>query len=55
MQEIDLEELGWSPFFQQQLSVDEDEQAMPARVVEVQRTGLRVLSRVGEHAVVTVL
>jgi ribosome biogenesis GTPase len=52
MQEIDLGELGWSPFFQQQLSLDEAEQAMPARVVEVQRTGLRVLSRVGEHEVV---
>ena len=52
MQEIDLGELGWTPFFQQQLSVEETEQAVPARVVEVQRTGLRVLSRAGEHDVV---
>ncbi len=52
MQEIDLEELGWTPFFQQQLSVEETEQSVPGRVVEVQRTGLRVLSSSGEHEVV---
>jgi ribosome biogenesis GTPase len=52
MQEIDLSELGWSPFFQRQLSITEAEQSVPARVVAVARTGLRVLSRSGEHDVV---
>ncbi len=38
MQVIDLEELGWTPFFQQQLSVEETEQSVPGRVVEVSST-----------------
>ncbi|TDJ42737.1 MAG: ribosome small subunit-dependent GTPase A [Gammaproteobacteria bacterium] len=52
MQEIDLGELGWTRFFQQQLSAEEAEQLVPARVVGVQRTGLRVLGHAGEHEVV---
>lgn len=52
MQELDLGELGWTPFFQQQLSVEEIEQTVPGRVVAVQRTGLRVLSGAGEFEVV---
>ena len=35
-----LADLGWSPFFQQQLSLEELETLIPARVFEVHRTGL---------------
>jgi ribosome biogenesis GTPase len=35
-----LAELGWRPFFQQQLTLDEAETLVPARVVLVQRSGI---------------
>jgi ribosome biogenesis GTPase len=38
-----LERLGWKPFFSQQTDVDAAVDAPPVRVVEVHRTGLRVL------------
>ncbi|MEP0942090.1 MAG: ribosome small subunit-dependent GTPase A [Rhizobiaceae bacterium] len=37
-----LERLGWQPFFAQQTSIDELAVSPPVRVVEVQRSGLRV-------------
>ncbi|CUH63757.1 Putative ribosome biogenesis GTPase RsgA [Thalassovita gelatinovora] len=38
-----LEKFGWKPFFSQQIDVDAAADAPPVRVVEVHRTGLRVL------------
>ena len=38
-----LERLGWKSFFSQQTDVDAAVDAPPVRVVEVHRTGLRVL------------
>lgn len=38
-----LQSLGWQPFFAQQISVDELTQMPPARVTEVNRSGLRIL------------
>ncbi len=46
-----LADLGWSPVFQQQLTLDELERLVPARVFEVQRTGLRLLFEGGERTV----
>lgn len=38
-----LEQLGWRPFFAQQISTEELEQTPPVRIVEVHRNGLNVL------------
>lgn len=38
-----LDDLGWTPFFSQQMTVEEAADAPPVRVVEVHRTGLHVL------------
>ncbi|MES0879779.1 ribosome small subunit-dependent GTPase A [Roseibium sp. SCP14] len=38
-----LENLGWQPFFAQQLSLDDLKEQPPVRVVEVHRNGLHVL------------
>ncbi|MBU0645237.1 MAG: ribosome small subunit-dependent GTPase A [Alphaproteobacteria bacterium] len=38
-----MERLGWNPFFSQQTDLDAAADAPPVRVVEVHRTGLRVL------------
>ena len=38
-----LERLGWKPFFNQQIDPDEHANLLPVRVVEVHRSGLRVL------------
>ena len=35
---LSLHELGWKPFFQQQLTLDEWDDAIPARVVELHRS-----------------
>ena len=40
-----LADLGWTPLFQQQVSLEEMESLLPARVFEVQRTGLRLRSK----------
>ena len=42
-----LAQLGWKSFFQQQLSVEEWQQGLPARVVRQQRTKLTLLSTEG--------
>ena len=39
---VSLADLGWTPVFQQQVSLEEMESLLPARVFEVQRTGLRL-------------
>lgn len=43
-----LRELGWTPFFSRQLSVEEAEQLIPARVFEVQRTHITLMAEEGE-------
>ncbi len=43
--------LGWGPFFQQQLTLEDLETNRPARVFEVQRTGLTLLHEGGESTV----
>ena len=45
---VTLEELGWSPVFQQQLTLEDLESLVPARVFEVHRTGLRLVFEAGE-------
>ena len=42
-----LVQLGWGPFFQQQLTLEDLENSQPARVFEVQRTGLTMLHEDG--------
>lgn len=46
-----LNELGWQPFFQQQLSLSEWESCVPARVSERHRSQLVVLSEQGKHVI----
>ena len=41
-EQITLADLGWTPLFQQQVSLEEMEALLPARVFEVQRSGLRL-------------
>ena len=43
-----LKDLGWTPAFQQQLSLEELETLVPARVFEVQRSGLTLRAEAGE-------
>jgi ribosome biogenesis GTPase len=45
---ISLSELGWKPFFQQQLSLDDLTESYPARVAESQRGHLTLWSEQGE-------
>jgi ribosome biogenesis GTPase len=45
---LTLRELGWSPFFQQQLTVEEAESLYPARVFAIQRTHMILMSESGE-------
>lgn len=46
-----LAELGWQAFFQQQLTLAEWEQALPARVVEQHRSEISVSGEFGEFVV----
>lgn len=46
-----LRELGWTPFFSAQLSVEETEQLIPARVFGVQRTHITLMAEEGELSV----
>jgi len=46
-----IKRLGWQPFFQQQLSLDEWEEAFPARVVEVHRSEIRLLGERGDATI----
>jgi len=45
---VSLADLGWSPVFQQQLTLEELETLTPARVFEVQRSGLKLVFEGGE-------
>ncbi len=45
-----LSQLGWSTFFQQQLSLDECSDYFPARVVAQHRSRLAILCETGEHS-----
>lgn len=44
-----LVELGWQPFFQQQLNMEEWDAATPARVVEQHKSELEVATEAGTH------
>jgi ribosome biogenesis GTPase len=44
-----LAELGWQPFFQQQISLEELELLSPARVVEQHRSEIEVISGSGKY------
>ena len=48
---ITAADLGWSPVFQQQLTIEEMESLTPARVFGVQRTGLTLRFEGGEQEV----
>ncbi|QFU77943.1 ribosome small subunit-dependent GTPase A [Halioglobus maricola] len=48
---VPLASLGWQPFFQQQLTLDEWDSAVPARVLEYHRSEMRVLSEQGETVI----
>lgn len=45
---VSLADLGWSPVFQQQLTLEEMETLAPARVFEVHRSGLKLVFEGGE-------
>ena len=45
---VTLTDLGWSPVFQQQLTLEEMETLTPARVFAVQRSGLKLVFEGGE-------
>jgi ribosome biogenesis GTPase len=45
---VSLTDLGWAPVFQQQLALEDLENTTPARVFEVQRTGLGLRFEGGE-------
>ena len=42
-----LADLGWQTFFQQQLSLDERDEAIPARVVEQYKSEMTVATESG--------
>ena len=46
-----LQALGWRRFFQQQLSLEDLETLHPARVMEIQRTGLAVRGAEDEYLI----
>lgn len=46
-----LAQLGWRPFYSQQLTLEDLDDAFPARIAGVQRTLLSVLAESGEHQV----
>ena len=54
MKRFALDQLGWKPFFQQQLNLEEIESVTPARVFGVERSRLELLTPAGEtHLPVT--
>ncbi|MGC1457224.1 MAG: ribosome small subunit-dependent GTPase A [Steroidobacteraceae bacterium] len=48
---VSLAQLGWRPFYSQQLTLEDLHDAFPARVTVVQRNLLLVLAESGEHQV----
>ncbi|PWI32605.1 ribosome small subunit-dependent GTPase A [Vibrio albus] len=49
LQPITLQQLGWQPFFQQQLTLEDYEQAVIARVIAHHRSGYELLTKQGRH------
>lgn len=49
-----LAQLGWQTFFQQQLTLQEAEFACPARVIEIHRSHVDLLSEQGQHRLLPV-
>jgi len=47
-----LTELGWKPFFGQQLSLDEYDKSKPGRIIEQHRNKVLALSEHGQHSLV---
>lgn len=45
---LSLTELGWQPFFQQQISLEELELLSPARVIEQHRSEIEIISEFGK-------
>jgi ribosome biogenesis GTPase len=45
---LTLAELGWSPFFQRQLTLEQAESYRPARVFAIQRTHMTLMTELGE-------
>ena len=45
-----LKELGWQPFFQQQLSIEEWDSVTPARVVEQHKSKIEIISERGQQS-----
>ena len=52
---VTLSQLGWSAHYSQQLSLDDFERSVPARVSNVQRSGVTLLSERGEFNVAAAL
>lgn len=48
-----LYQLGWKPFFQHQLSLEDLENSTPARVFGVERTVISLLTADGSHSIAT--
>ncbi|MCK5913209.1 MAG: GTPase RsgA, partial [Desulfuromusa sp.] len=46
--ECSRNELGWKPFFQQQLTLEEWEEAVPARVIQQHRANLELFTESGK-------
>ncbi|WP_245555164.1 hypothetical protein [Hahella ganghwensis] len=44
---LSLADLGWQPFYQQQLSLEEWEAFLPGRIVERHRSEIEVLTETG--------
>lgn len=51
MNSLELQQLGWQPYFQQQLSLEEWELYTPARVVNQQRSVLMVLTETSSYTI----
>jgi ribosome biogenesis GTPase len=45
---LTLRDMGWAPFFQQQLTLEEAETLHPARVFAIQRTHITLMTEAGE-------
>jgi ribosome biogenesis GTPase / thiamine phosphate phosphatase len=54
MPTFSLDQLGWSAFYSQHLSIEELTEGFPARVMSAQRSGLTVLSEYGDASDVVV-
>lgn len=50
-QEPSLASFGWQPFFQQQLTLEEHESALPARIVEQHRNEFEVITAQGSQVI----